>query len=166
MNETLGGIDNSQLGDSGFSFSATASSLAEDLINSLVVDVAVDLDLAFGLNLNPLFGTNKSLADRIPDPFMRINQFDFSGTFGVNEWSTNLPLAGFNFAITEAKALVNVSSTLTTPPLIISSLSNVTGLFNSTNAAVAVSASLDVVFPVFLIFGDPGVGFGAKIEYK
>jgi hypothetical protein len=168
MNETLGGIEDSQLGNFGFSFTNTANSLAEDLINSLVVGVKVDLDFAFGLDLNPMFNSSaKTITERIPDPFIRINQFDISGIVGINEWSTNLRLSDgeFNFQVAEAKALINISSSLTKPPLLINSPSDVTGLFNKTDV-VTFSSSLDVEFPVFLIFGDPGVGFGARIEYK
>ena len=82
----------------GFSFADTAQDLASDLLNSLVVDVAVDLEFAFGLDLNPLFN-NRTW----PTPLFHINRLDVDGVLGVNEWSTGQTLGDFEVAITEAK---------------------------------------------------------------
>ena len=86
MSETLGGDPNMALGSSGFSFADTAADLANDLIESLVIDVAVDLDFAFGLDLNPMFeSSDTSIMDRIPNPFIRNpHQFDLAGVIGAN----------------------------------------------------------------------------------
>lgn len=158
MAETLG-RDTIDVGDSKFSFVESAETLANDLINSLVIDVAVNLDFAFGLDLNNLFETGVPMANRLPVPFIEINAFDVSGLVGVNEWSTNsLDIGDFSFSITEAKALVEVSSTIPTPPLVINGPSMLEDL-----SGINFGAGLEVVFPVFIIFAD--IGFGARIEY-
>ena len=161
------------LGD--FSFADNAIALANDLIDSLVIDVAVDLDFAFGLDLNPMFNSPSvpspsatSILDRIPDPFIQLNQFDISGLIGVNEWSSNLDFNGFQFAITMAKALLSINATLSTSsePIVINTPSELAGLVQpaSGNDGIVLEASLEVVFPVFLIIDN--VGLGAKIEFS
>jgi hypothetical protein len=73
----------------------------------------VNIDLTFGINLLD----DVRLESR---PFIQINQFDVSGSAGVNEWSSILKLpGGFGFSVAEAKALVSISSALTSPPLIL-----------------------------------------------
>lgn len=154
MNETIG---TTSLGSTGFSFADSASTLANDLINSLVVDIAVDLDVSFGLNLAPVFDTSSA-----PVPFIMINQFNFSGAVGVNEWSSTLPIGNLEVSISQARALVEASATLKSPPLLIRSADDLTGLFNNASA-VDVTASLDVVFPIFITTA--GIGFGAQVKY-
>ena len=164
MSENLNSVE---LGDSGFSFANNAIELADDLIESLVIDVAIDLDFMFGLDLNPLFNSSATnIWDRVPDLFIQINHFDITGVLGVNDWTSSLDFSGLEFTITEARALVNVSSTLSSQPIRINSLSELTALLNppaEDSERIIFSASLEVNFPVFLIYG--GVGVGARIEY-
>ena len=212
MNENLNSVD---LGD--FSFADNAIALANDLIDSLVIDVAVDLDFAFGLDLNPMFNSPSapstssgpfvsltpsngpsvsaspsmsampssgpsmssgpsvlaassatSILDRIPDPFIQLNQFDISGLIGVNEWSSSLDFNGLLFSITMAKALLSINATLSTSsePIVINTPSELAGLVQpaSGNDGIVVQASLEVVFPIFLIINN--VGLGAKIKFS
>lgn len=148
-----------EVGGSKFSFVNSAEALANDLINSLVVDVAVNLDFAFGLDLSNLFNVGVPMASRVPVSFIEINTFDISGLLGVNEWSTSsLNIGDFFFSITEAKALVEVSSKIPSSPLIINGPSMLADL-----SGIDFGASLEVVFPVFIVFED--IGFGARIQY-
>lgn len=167
MNETLGGLSSDDLGGSGFSFADQAADLANDLIKSLVIDASVNLDFAFGLDLNPMFNSSAtSIIDRLPNPFIKINQFDISASIGVNEWSTTISFNDIEFAVTQAKALLNVSAALSSlSPIKIATPSDLLNLVNpqATGDRIVFEASLDVVFPVFLLFGD--VGFGASIKY-
>ena len=161
-------LDSVELGNSGFSFADNAIELANDLINSLVIDVAIDLDFVFGLNLNPIFNSSStSILDRVPDFFIQINHFDITGILGVNDWTSSIDFSGLEFTISEAKALLNVSSTLSSHPMRINSPSELTTLVNSPTSEdrerIIFSASLDVSFPVFLIH--EGIGFGIRIEY-
>jgi hypothetical protein len=168
MSETLGGLSSNELGGSGFSFADHAANLTNDLIQSLVIDASVDLDFAFGLDLNPMFdSTATSIVERLPNPFIQINQFDISASIGVNEWSTSIPFNGVKFAVTEAKALLNVSAALSSSPITITAPSELLNLVNqsSTGDRIVFAGSLDVVFPVFLLFGQVPVGFGATIKY-
>jgi hypothetical protein len=118
IEEFMQGLMGGPLGDAGandlagFSFADTASNLASDLMNSLVIDVAVDLEFAFGLDLNPLFN-NRTW----PKPLFHINRFDVDGVLGVNEWSTELTLGDFTVAITEAKVCFLHPVFLDTPHL-------------------------------------------------
>ena len=166
MSETLNS-DSVDLGNSGFSFTDNAVELVNDLIDSLVINAAVDLDFAFGLDLNPMFDSSAtSILDRIPDPFIQLNQFDVSGLIGVNEWSSSLDFNGLEFSITEAKALLSISATLSSSePIVITTPSELTGLVQPTsgNDGIVFQASLMVDFPVFLMFDS--VGFGARIKF-
>lgn len=81
MTETLGGSEDMP-NHGGFSFADTAEELANDLIQSLVVDVVFDLDFAFGLDLNPTF--DKYAKSRIPNLFIKINHFDMKGKFAIH----------------------------------------------------------------------------------
>jgi hypothetical protein len=166
MSETLGGLSSNELGSSGFSFADHAANLANDLIQSLVIDASVDLDFAFGLDLNPMFNSSAtSIVERLPNLFIKINQFDISASIGVNEWSTTIPFGGIEFAVTEAKAILNVSAALSSSPITITAPSELLNLVNqsATGDRIVFAGSLDVVFPVFLVFGS--VGFGASINY-
>ena len=159
MNETLGS-SSEMPNQGGFSFVDTAVQLANDLVQSLVIDIAVDLDFSFGLDLNPVFNSTLELIDRLPDPFIQINQFEIQGMLGVNEWSSSFDFSGLDFLVTEAKALLNISSSLSSPPL---KVNNITGLTALVNDGIDFQASLDVAFPVFLVADS--VGFGGRIEY-
>ena len=166
MTETLG--SSTDMPDQGgFSFVDTAEELANDLIQSLVVDVQVDLDFVFGLDLNPIFNSSAiGILDRIPHPFIQINQFDISGVIGVNDWTSNFDFSGLDFAIAGAKALLTISSTLSASPIIIDSPSKLIELVKPStedSKRILFGASLDINFPVFLLF--EGIGFGAAIEY-
>lgn len=165
MNGTLGSTN---MGDSGFSFAEAAANLADDLVESLVIDVSVHLDFAFGLDLNPMFNSNAtSLWDRLPHPFIDINQFDISGVIGVNEWSTSIPFGEVNFAVTEAKALLDISTALSSSPIRINSPNELVSFakpINPTGDRIVFEASLDVEFPVFLTYG--GFGAGSRIKYR
>jgi hypothetical protein len=159
MSDTIGSNGGEELG--GFSFGTYATQLAEDLTASIVIDVAVSIDIAFGLDLSNLFNSSLPALERIPSPFMLINEFNINGLLGINEWSSKLEFGEFDFMITEAKALVSVSADVTSPPIAIQSPSDFLSLFSS--SAIGFSASLDVSFPVFVIVGD--FGFGARIDY-
>lgn len=162
MSETLGDHTTED-----FSFKDTAEELANDLIKSLVVDITVDLDFAFHLDLSPMFNSSAiSATDRIPKPFIEINQFDISGILGVNDWTSSLSFSDVEFAVAQAKALLNISSTLSSSPIRVNSPSDLTALVNTSeedSSGIIFQASLDVIFPIFLIIKD--VGFGAKIQY-
>lgn len=161
------GSDDAMPDKGGFSFVNTAEELANDLVDSLVIDVAVDLDFTFGLDLNPLFDSSvTSFLDRLPDPFIEINQFDIDGIVGVNEWSSEFNFDGLEFAMCQAKAMLNISSTLAVYPTRITSPSQLVELVKppvNDSAGIVFDASLDIVFPVFLMY--EGVGLGARIEY-
>jgi hypothetical protein len=165
MNGTLGSTD---MGESGFSFADAAVDLANDLADSLVIDASVHLDFAFGLDLNPMFNSSAtSLWDRLPHPFIDINQFDISGVIGVNEWSTSIPFGEVDFAITEAKALLDISAALSASPIRINSPNELVSLvkpINTTGDRIVFEASLGVEFPVFLTYG--GFGAGSRIKYQ
>ena len=79
MSENLGtSPDMPSKGD--FSFANSAAELTSNLIDSLVIDLAVDLDFEFGLDLAPIFNADaNSILDRIPDPFIQVNQFSLDG---------------------------------------------------------------------------------------
>ena len=165
MSKTLGSSSNMPT-QGGFSFVDSAAELADDLIKSLAIDVTVDLDFAFGLNLDPMFDSGASVTDRLPVPFIQLNQFDLSGLVGVNEWSSSLDLGGVQFSITEAKALLSINATLSPDePIVITHPSNLTALVQPASGSdgIVFEAGLDVVFPVFLMFDD--VGFGARIGF-
>lgn len=151
----------------GFSFVDTAEVLANDLIQSLVIDASVDLEFNFGLDLMPMFNSSaNSWIDRIPDPFIQLNQFDIEGAIGVNEWTSNFDFSGLEFAITQAKAMLNTSVTLSSSPIRISSPSELYELMKPSSEdseRLVFEASFEVDFPVFLIY--EGVGFGARIGY-
>ena len=165
MSKTLGSSSNMPT-QGGFSFVDSAAELADDLIKSLAIDVTVDLDFAFGLNLNPMFNSSASVSDRLPVPFIQLNQFDLSGLVGVNEWSSSLDLGGVQFSITEAKALLSIKATLSSDePIVITHPSNLTALVQPASGSdgIVFEAGLDVLFPVFLMFDD--LGFGARIGF-
>ena len=148
----------------GFSFAAAANELASNIIQSLVIDVNVELDFAFGFDLTPTF--DEYASSRVPNLFIQINHFDMWGALGVLDWTSDIDLSGVDFIVSEARALLNVSSTLSSHPIRINSPSELTALVNppaEDSERIIFSASLEVNFPVFLIYG--GVGFGARIEY-
>ena len=160
MTETLGSSPDMP-SQGGFSFVDTAEDLANDIIQSLLTDVAVDLDFAFGLNLDPMFDLSSS-----PDPFIQISQFDVSGVIGVNEWTSSLIFSDVEFAVAQAKALINITSALSSSPIRINSPPEFTALVyppTEDSEQIIFEAGLDVAFPVFLLFN--GIGFGAAIEY-
>jgi hypothetical protein len=166
MSDTLG--SSTDMPDKGgFSFVDAAEDLANDLIQSLVIDVSVALDFQFGLDLNPLFNSSAtSWWDRIPDVFIQINQFDLIGSIGVNEWTSAFDFSGLEFSISQAKAMLNVSSTLSTSPIKISQPSQLIDLVKpptEESDKIIFQASLDVEFPVFLMY--EGVGVGARIGF-
>jgi hypothetical protein len=166
MSDTLG--NSSDMPDKGgFSFADTAEELANDLIQSLVIDVSVALDFQFGLDLNPLFNSSAtSLWDRIPDPFIQIRQFDLMGSVGVNEWTSTFDFSGLEFSISQAKAMLDISSTLSTSTIRITSPSQLIDLLKpptEESDKIIFQASLDVEFPVFLMY--EGVGVGARISF-
>lgn len=166
MSDTLG--SSTDMPDKGgFSFVDTAEDLANDLIQSLVIDVSVALDFQFGLDLNPLFNSSAtSWWDRIPDPFIQINQFNIMGSIGVNEWTSDFDWFGLEFSISQAKAMLDVSSTLSSFPIRITSPSQLIDLVKpptEESDKIIFQAGLDVEFPVFLMHG--GVGVGARIGF-
>ena len=152
----------------GFSFKDTAEELANDLVKSLVVDVNVEFDFAFVLDLNPMFDEYAtSKMDRLPGRSIQINHFKMWGALGVNEWTSSIDFSGLQFVISEAMALVNISSTLSSSPIRLNSPSELTALVNpptEESDRILFEASLDVVFPVFLMYD--GIGYGTVIEYQ
>ena len=160
MSETLGPSE--KMPDhGGFSFTDTAPQLANDLIESLVVDVAVVLDLRFGLDLNPMFN---EYSKGFPDPFIIINHFDLNGALGINDWTTTIEFGGLEFSIAGAKALLSIHSTISPSPLRLSTASDFAGLFSpDSDKQIIFHLGLDVVFPVFLVY--EGFGVGSRIEY-
>ena len=160
MSETLGTSPNMP-DHGGFSFIDTASQLANDLIESLVVDVAVELDLQFGLDLNPLFN---EFSTGLPVPFIQINHFDLNGALGINDWTTTIEFGGLEFSIAGAKALLSIYSTISPSPIRLSSASDFAGLISpDSDQQIIFHLGLDVVFPIFLVY--EGFGVGSRIEY-
>ena len=166
MEETLGSSPDMP-DQGGFSFANSAEELANDLIQSLVIDVNVEFDFAFGLDLNPLFDpTADSIWGRIPDPFIRMNQFDMRGAIGVLDWTSNLDLFGVEFIVNNAKAMLNISSTLSSTPARISSPTMFFELINTPSNdsdRIVFEASLDIDFPMLLIY--EGIGVSTRIGY-
>lgn len=166
IRETLGG-PSLDLGESTFSFADTATDLANDMIESLAIDVAVDLDFIFGLDLNPMFDSSTtSVMERLPNPYIRINKFDLAGVIGVNEWSTTLPFGDVEFSVAEAKALLTASASLSSSPIDITTPFALVDLVTphaTGGDRIVFAASLDVDFPVFLTYS--GAGAGSRIQY-
>jgi hypothetical protein len=129
-------------------FASIVVSLSKDLF---VYDSLLAVDISFGLNLDPLFDSNAN--PRRPLPFLELNQFEVAGLFGLNEWSTTLLLSGVDFAVTEAKALVELNATIPTAPLVLSSPSDFLDFVQPSNTAIEVTASLDASLPVFVVIG-------------
>lgn len=148
----------------GFSFVDTAEDLANDLIRSLVIDVAVDLDFLFVVDLNPTF--DPYAISRIPNFHIQINHFDMQGAFGVNDWTTALGWSGVELAVSQAKAMVGINSTLSSFPIIINSSSELLNLVNPPSEdsdRILFDANLEVDFPLFFTY--QGIGAGSRIEY-
>lgn len=162
FNDTVADKGGSDLG--GFSFTETASTLAGDLVNSLVIGVHVDVDVRFGLDLNNLF--NETAVSRLPSPFLKLYTFDVEGMMGINEWSTSLEIQGFKVAITEARALFGIEAGITSgAPLLLKSAHDFLNAISPTNASgIGLTASLDVRMPIFVLF--QGLGFGATLQYE
>ena len=148
----------------GFSFQDTAAQLANDLVLCLSIDVAVDLDFSFCLVLCPLLHHSTV---GFPNPFIQINQFDFNGLLGINEWTSTIDFTeDLQFAVAEAVALVNISASTSPSSIRITSPSELASLVNpltDNNDQIVFEASLEVVFPVFLIYD--GIGLGVRVEY-
>lgn len=84
----------------------------------------------------------------------------------MNDWTTTIQLGDVNFSVVGAKALLNISSSILPSPIRISNPSDLVTLVNPTTEdsnQIVFEASIDVVFPVFLIY--QGVGIGSRIEY-
>ena len=152
----------------GFSFKDTAEELANNLVDSLVTDVNVELDFAFVLDLNPMFDEyTTSKMDRIPNRSIQINHFKTWGTLGLNEWTSSIDFSGLEFVISEAVALLDLSSTLSSSPIRLNSPSELIALVtppSEDSDRIVFEASLDIVFPVFLMYD--GIGYGTVIEYQ
>ncbi len=99
-----------------------------------------------------MFDSSANVADRLPSPFVEINEFQVSGLFGLNEWSTTLELGAFDFAVTEAKALIGMNATIPSAPLTVTTASEFLDMVKPANASIEVTASLDVSLPVFVVF--------------
>ena len=85
---------------------------------------------------------------------------------GVNEWTSEFDWNGLEFAISQARAMLDISSTLTTSPIRITSPAQLVALVNPPNEGsdrILFNASLDIDFPVFLMY--EGIGLGARIQY-
>ena len=101
------------------------------------------------------------------NPFIQINQFDFNGLLGINEWTSTIDFTeDIQFAVAEAVALVNISASTSPSSIRITSPSELASLVNpltDNNDQIVFEASLEVVFPVFLIYD--GIGLGVRVEY-
>jgi len=71
-------------------FTSYAENITGGIGNAIFVDCKIDIEASFGLNLDDVFDTSTS--DSLPDPFLRINEFDVSGQFGLKEWSDSVPI--------------------------------------------------------------------------
>jgi hypothetical protein len=88
------------------------------------------------------------------------------GSIGVNEWTSDFDWFGLEFSISQAKAMLDVSSTLSSFPIRITSPSQLIDLVKpptEESDKIIFQAGLDVEFPVFLMHG--GVGVGARIGF-
>ena len=138
--------------------------LANDLIQALVIDVAVDLDFLFVVDLNPTF--DPYAENRWPNFYIQVNHFDMQGRFGIDDWTTSLSYADIELKVGQASAMVGLNATLSSFPITINSPSEILDLVNYTTEGekVLFEADLEVDFPVFLTY--LGVGAGARIEYE
>ena len=147
----------------GFSLSTASDDLVQSLISSLTIGARLDLNVAFGLDLEPVFNSSKaSLQERLPEPFVQINHFNLDAKFGVNEWTASLKVDPFLIGISEARALCKVKA-ISNDPFVISSPVDLKELI-APAGKIDISASLDVSLPIFSIYN--GFGFGARIRYN
>jgi len=169
LNETVSGSNDVKLGDD-FSFVDAATDLARDLINSLVIDAGVNVGLAARLDLNPVFNSSLSGLDRLPKPSLELEEFQVNGTFGINEWTTILPilppLDAFEVFVSEARALVGISASIPNAPLVIASREDFKSFIssNDTDSGIDFEMSLDVNLPLFVNVKGVG-GVGGTIGY-
>jgi hypothetical protein len=84
----------------GFSFTDAAEDLANDLIRSLVIDVALEIESAFVVDLNSMF--NPYAVNRMPDFYIEISRFNMQAALGVNEWTSQFDWNGLEFTISQA----------------------------------------------------------------
>ena len=167
LRDFLSSIDTDELNN--LPFGEAANNLADSLISSLVIGAHADLSVEFGLDLNPVFNSEANFTDRLPTPFLQINQFDLSANFGVNEWSADLPLTlggtEFSVLITEAQILCEISVQIPDEesPLVIASPGDFLALVRPSTTVIDIAASLSVDIPIFVLSN--GVGVGARIGY-
>ena len=169
LNETVSGSNDVKLGDD-FSFVDAATDLARDLINSLVIDAKVNVGLAARLDLNPVFNSSLSGLERLPKPALELEEFQVDGKFGINEWTTILPISppleAFEVFVSEARALVGISASIPNAPLVIASREDFKSFIspNDTDSGIDFEMSLDVNLPLFVNVKGVG-GVGGTIGY-
>lgn len=157
-------------GNGEFSFADQAITLARSLTDSIIVDTKVNITASFGLDLTNVFNTDLDITSRLPDPFLRIDNFELAGKIGVKEWSadiliTDTPETKVTFGIAEASATINIGALIpsTLAPVMITDASEFKNLFVGPDPKIELSASVAVDFPIFVAVG--GVGFAARIGY-
>lgn len=149
----------------GFSFTDFAEELTNNIIQSLIVDMNVELDFAFGLDLGPTL--KEYSTNRVPNRFIQVNHFEMWGGVGVNDWTSDLDLLGLDFKVAEAVAMLNISSTLSSSPLRLTTASQLADLVlppNEESDRIIFQASLFADIPIFLTSG--GIGVGSRIQYR
>lgn len=165
MGNTLGSFEMPDLSLGDFSFADTANELADDIVRSLVIDIEINLDFVFVVDLNPTF--DPYAVSRVPNSYIDIYHFDIEASVGVNEWTSAFDWNGLEFTISQARAILDINSTLSSHPLRINDVSQLMDLVNPPNEdseRVLFDAGLDVDFPVFLTY--QGIGAGSRIRYS
>lgn len=188
LQDTIGNQGASTL--SGFSFAEKADKVVEDLINSLVIGIDVDIDIQFGLDLTNVF--NRTAQSRLPSPFLQLTTFDVGGYIGFSEWSTALTIDDdTRLLITEASALININAGIIgNKPLLLKSATDFLSIISPTSlngigecciskslyniylvtdllrcfVCTGLHASFSVKLPIFVSV--EGIGAGATIMYE
>lgn len=152
LQDTVGDKGSSSL--NGFNFADQAATVVEDLINSLIIGIDVDIDIQIGLDLTNVF--NKTAQSRLPSPFLQLNTFDVEGYIGFTEWSTEVIIdtdtMNARLLVTEASALMNINfAIIGNEPLMITSAGQFLSIISPTSAnGIGESCSIYGLFIVTL----------------
>lgn len=133
LQDTVGDKGSSSL--NGFNFVDQAAKVVEDLINSLIIGIDVNIDIQMGLDLTNVF--NKTAQSRLPIPFLQLNTFDVEGYIGFTEWSSDVTIPEINarLLVTEASALMNLHfGIIGNEPLLITSAGEFLSIISPTSA--------------------------------
>lgn len=133
LQDTVGDKGSSSL--NGFNFADQAATVVEDLINSLIIGIDLDINIQMGLDLTNVF--NKTAQSRLPSPFLQLNTFDVEGYIGFTEWSTEVIIDTMNarLLVTEASALMNINfAIIGNEPLLITSAGQFLSIISPTSA--------------------------------